>query len=128
MPHTIHLRLPAATISCPQVVSVFLETAFDPWVSAKVGSGITRLAFSTGGDSPVPLPLSDLATPIVFSLPATDYALKTGGKPSGAPLEAACVFYDEELMRYRREAQRAAPLSRSAARGASAHGAAWSRD
>lgn len=85
-----------------QVISVFLSTTFDPYVAAKLGSGVTRLAFSTHDEEPEPLTLSNLSVPVVFSLPATDYTLKNGqaGAPQG--VEAACVFWDETLRMYRR--------------------------
>lgn len=85
-----------------QVVSVFLSTTFDPYVAAKMGSGISRLAFATHDEEPADVPLANLSAPVVFSLPATNYTLRDpAGRGAPKETESACIFWDERLNAYR---------------------------
>lgn len=84
-----------------QVVSFFVSTTFDPYVAQQPGSGVTRLAFSSPEDGS-PLVLANLSTPVVFSIPATNYTLSaSGGRGAKPALEASCVFWDEKSSAYR---------------------------
>lgn len=83
------------------VVTLFTTTTFDPYIDAPAGSGITRLAFSSPVDGS-PIEVSNLSTPILFSLPSM------GGDGDRV---GVCSFWDTAGGAYRRARARAIPTA-----------------
>lgn len=83
------------------LLSQFLSLAFDPYgtpneTAAADRTGITRLAFySASGDA---VSVSNLSTPITFTLPAVDLSSPNGSASSlDNRKQAVCTFWDERL-------------------------------
>lgn len=83
------------------------STAFDPYVDAPLGDGITRVAFAAGADGS-PVEVAGLAMPISFELPLVAAAGGDGGAQQGV-----CSFWDAARGAYRCVLLRPSLCSRS---------------
>lgn len=92
----------------------FVSTAFDPFDPQSLlqaseeedpaaglgsGGGVTRLEFQNP-ETGRQVPVQNLKTPIVFSIPAPEAVLGAGG--AGGGQQGACQFWDETKKAYRR--------------------------